>query len=99
MKTPLHKYTCKKFKNPNVREQTIEVIDGEHYIMENGEKVLHLRNGSVFNGSTISENGRWATCNTCGCRHAIGLRCASCDKRPAARSEHKDARKREVKGI
>lgn len=87
------------------RVQTIETINEETYIMEGGEKVLHLRRGTIFNGSLIADNGKWATCQNCGQRHAVGLRCAACDKQkyPAKRQprhEHRDTRKpSNIRGI
>jgi len=82
------------------RKQTIEFIDGINYIVENGEKILHLRNGTIFNGSRIADNGKYATCQTCGARHAVGLKCATCNRSgyPAKRKEHKDIQRPEIRG-
>lgn len=84
----------KKFR----RVQTFEFIDGFNYIMERGEKILTIRNGTVFNGSKVAPSGRFATCENCGIKHAVGLRCAVCsrEKYPAKkqkRGEHKDIQK------
>lgn len=86
----------KKFR----RVQSVEVIDGENYITERGEKVLHLRRGMMFNGSKISDSGKWAVCQSCGRRHSVGLRCAHCNPmKSKPRPEHQDKRKPDnVKG-
>lgn len=79
------------------RRQSIVVHeDGRILLMENGEIVYELPKGRVFAGSMIAQDGRWSTCISCGTRHAVGLRCARCDK---SGRDHRNIAKKEVKGV
>lgn len=73
---------------------------GRIIIFEGSEVTKILRPGDDFRGSHIVPSGRCAVCNTCGTKHAIGLRCLKCIKaKDDARREHKNTPKAEVKPI
>lgn len=67
---------------------------GRIIIFEGPRVAMIVRPGDTYLGSRIVASGRWAACNTCGTKHAIGIRCSHCLKEKEQRArEHKNIKK------